>query len=96
MNDNEIEYYGNQILRRLGHPNFLDKWTEVNDDQVTFYFKIDGEQTLNCPLTMKRHVVETEIQNNQLFDSLIVGLKEIFLKLYDVDISDLKFSDYYE
>ena len=96
MNNDKIQYYCNQALRRLHHPDFLDKWTEVNDNSVEIYFKIDKEGTINYPIVLKKSAVVSEIKLNQLLNTIIIGLKELFLKFHDLDINDLEFSDYYD
>lgn len=92
MTNDEIIYYLKNCLDRISHPNIEKCWPEIFDDEVRFYFKLDKDIDYNHFFAMKRNQVEKELQAGYLMNSIVMGLRQIYLPIEGIDITQLEIS----
>lgn len=82
LKNNEIRYKCNQLIHCIYHPNILDSWIEFDENKVYIYFKLQKEDdVVNCPIIMEKNEVETEFYTCTMLETIVMGLREIILRL---------------
>jgi hypothetical protein len=78
MRDSEIKSEISYIIEEIEHDRIVDRWIEITEDYVEIYFKIriNDEKKRDIPITIPKHIMETEILIGEPTQAVMAGLYE--------------------